>query len=242
MLTYQYSTTCALLAAPCEKQMVEITTLSELTIDGKLSLGPNASSTGLFNFYGDELRSWFHKQRAAHDAIMVGAGTVVNDNPQLTVRHAPGQNPLRIIPSTLAKLPLEARLLNDGFPTLVVACHRASEVDVAALRAKVNVEVLMCGDDAVDLPALMEALDQRGIKSLVVEGGSRLIHSLHRANLVDRIIIKHIPVITGSIEAPIYMRPHVYDDAVDLSRWRLVDCFSKSGVAVTMYEPLTERR
>jgi riboflavin-specific deaminase-like protein len=222
--------------------MVEITTLSELTIDGKLSLGPNASSTGLFDFYGNDLRSWFHEQRASRDAIMVGAGTVINDDPQLTVRYATGANPLRIIPSTLAKLPLDARLLNDGFPTLVVVCRRASKTAVTALRAKSHVEVLVCGDDAIDLVVLMDVLDQRGIRSMVVEGGSRLLHSLHRAKLVDRIIIKHIPVITGSIEAPIYMRPHAHEVTIDLSRWRLVDCFSKSGVAVTIYEPLTERR
>lgn len=78
--------------------MVEITTLSEVTIDGKLSLGATASSKGLFDFYGDDLRAWFHAQRAAHDAIMVGAGTVLSDDTELTVRHAPGPNPLRIVP------------------------------------------------------------------------------------------------------------------------------------------------
>ena len=80
--------------------MVEITTLSELTIDGKLSLGPNASSKDLFAFYGDELRQWFHGVRASHDAIMVGAGTVRNDDPELTVRYVQGRNPLRIVPAS----------------------------------------------------------------------------------------------------------------------------------------------
>ena len=69
--------------------MPDVTTLSELTIDGKLSLGDGGSSKDLFDFYGEDLRAWFHAQRALHDAIMVGAGTVRCDDPELTVRYAP---------------------------------------------------------------------------------------------------------------------------------------------------------
>lgn len=221
--------------------MIEITTLSELTIDGKLSLGPKASSKDLFDFYGDDLRAWFHAQRALNDAIMVGSGTVVSDDPELTVRHAPGPNPLRVIPSSRAKLPLDAKLLNDGVPTLVAVSRMAEHADVAALAAKPNVDVLTCGERSVDLVALMDILEGRGVKTMIVEGGSRLLHSLHQVGLVNRIIIKHIPVITGSMQAPSYMHPYEPGDAFDLTRWRLVDCFSKSGVAVTIYEPMTVR-
>lgn len=221
--------------------MIEITTLSELTIDGKLSLGPKASSKDLFDFYGDDLRAWFHAKRASNDAIMVGSGTVVSDDPELTVRHAPGSNPLRVIPSSRAKLPLDAKILNDGLPTLVAVSRMAEHADVAALAAKPNVDVLICGERYVDLVALMDILEDRGLKSMIVEGGSRLLHSLHQVGLVNRIIIKHIPVITGSMQAPSYMHPYEPGGAFDLTRWRLVDCFSKSGVAVTIYEPMTVR-
>jgi riboflavin-specific deaminase-like protein len=217
--------------------MVAITTLSELTIDGKLSLGANASSKGLFDFYGDELRTWFHAQRAAHDAIMVGAGTVVADDPELTVRHSPGPNPLRIIPTSTGKLPLDAKVLNVGNPTIIVVSAAAERVDIEALAAKSAVEVLQCGEQRIDLPSLMRVLDRRGIKSMIVEGGSRLLHSLHEARLVNRIIIKHIPVVTGSSEAPSYMQADKHGREFELSRWRLTECFSKSGVAVTIYEP-----
>ncbi len=217
--------------------MVEITTLSEVTIDGKLSLGATASSKGLFDFYGDDLRAWFHAQRAAHDAIMVGAGTVLSDDPELTVRHAPGPNPLRIVPSSMGRLPLDAKLLNDGHPTVLVVSRAAKEADIEALKSKPNVEVVRCGERRVDLPGLMNILDARGIKSMIVEGGSRLLHSLHEARLVHRIVIKHIPVVTGSADAPSYMRPDEYSRAFELSKWRLVECFTKSGIAVTIYEP-----
>jgi riboflavin-specific deaminase-like protein len=217
---------------------MKITTLSELTIDGKLSLGPGASSKDLFDFYGDELRAWFHGQRAAADAIMVGAGTVRADDPELTVRYAPGRNPLRIVPSSDGRLPLDARLLNDGHATLVAVSRRASDAAVAALEAKPAVQVIRCGEARVELRELMGVLQDRGVNSLIVEGGSRLLRALFAAELVGRIIIKHIPVIAGSAEAPTYLGSGGGAAPLALSRWRLVDWFVKSGVAISIYEPL----
>jgi riboflavin-specific deaminase-like protein len=218
--------------------MIEITTLSELTIDGKLSLGPGASSKDLFDFYGDELRSWFHGERARCDAIMVGANTVRNDDPELTVRYCEGPSPLRVVPASQGRLPLDARLLNDGRPTLVAVSRRAADEVVAALAAKPNVEVVRCGDDQVDLDELMALLQARGVRSLIVEGGSRLLHSLFEADMVSKIIIKHIPVISGALDAPTYLRAGPERSALSLSRWRLVDWFVKSGVGVSIYRPL----
>jgi riboflavin-specific deaminase-like protein len=218
--------------------MPAITTLSELTIDGKLSLGSGGSSKDLFDFYGDELRIWFHAQRALHDAIMVGAGTVRCDDPELTVRHAPGSNPLRVIPCSDGRLPLDARLLNDGLPTLVAVSQQATEETVSALAAKPAVEVIRCGDERVDLRALMQVLDTRGIKTLMVEGGSRLLHSLFEAGLVSKIVIKHIPVISGALDAPTYLRADGQGSSLSLSHWELTDLFMKSGVGVSVYQPL----
>lgn len=221
--------------------MVAITTLSELTIDGKLSLGPGGSSKDLFDFYGDELKVWFHAQRAAHHAIMVGAGTVRADDPELTVRYAEGPSPLRIVPASDGDLPLDARLLNDGRPTLVVVSRAASDAAVAALEAKPSVEVIRCGEARVNLAALMGVLERRGVQSLIVEGGSRLLYSLFEARLVARIIIKHIPVITGSGEAPTYLRAGEGAGPLTLSRWRLADWFVKGGVGISIYEPREAR-
>lgn len=218
--------------------MIDITTLSELTIDGKLSLGPGASSKDLFEFYGDELRSWFHEQRALHSAIMVGAGTVRSDDPELTVRHFDGPNPLRVVPTSKGDIPLTSRLLNDGGATLVAVSREASAEVVKALAAKPNVEVVRCGASRVDLAELMTALSALGIRSMIAEGGSRLLHSLFEADMVSRIIIKHIPVISGALDAPTYLRPVNGTSRLSLSRWRLNDMFVKSGVGVSIYTPL----
>src|SRR3954452_4803225 len=138
--------------------MIEITTLSELTIDGKLALHRTSSSKELFDYSTDELKAWFHGQRALCDAIMVGANTVRVDDPSLTVRYVAGRNPLRVIPSSDGLLPLSSALLNDGVPTLVAIAAKASAQAVAALRAKPNVDVVLCGNGEVDLPSLMELL------------------------------------------------------------------------------------
>ncbi len=213
--------------------MVEITTLSELTIDGKLSLGPSASSKDLFLYSTDELKAWFHAQRAANDAIMVGANTVRVDDPELTVRYVQGRNPLRVIPSSDGRLPPDCTLLNDGVPTLIAVSHRATAEAVEALRSHDHVEVVVCGEDQVDLEALMSLLDARGVRSMIAEGGSELLSSLFKADLVSRIIIKHIPVIAGSPDAPTYLN----GTSMALSRWRLEDWFVKGGIGVSIYRP-----
>ena len=215
--------------------MIQITTLSELTIDGKLALHRTSSSKELFDYSSDDLKSWFHAQRALADAIMVGANTVRVDDPELTVRYAPGASPLRVIPSSDGRLPLAAALLNDGRPTLVATSARAAPETLAALAAKPGVEVVACGGAEVDLPALMAILEARGIRSLAVEGGSTLLHSLFHHDLVARIIIKHIPIISGDPDAPPYLPLNPPGSrTLPVSRWRLDEWFVKGGIGVSI--------
>ena len=216
--------------------MVQVTTLSELTIDGKLALHRASSSKELFDYSTDELKTWFHGQRALSDAIMVGANTVRVDDPLLTVRYAAGESPWRIVPSSDGLIPLQSALLNDGRRTLVATSRRASVEAKAALAAKPGVEVVTCGEDEVDLPSLMAILDVRGVKSLIVEGGSTLLHSLFGEDLVTRIIIKHIPIISGDPDAPTYLTPAPRPGGpLGVSRWRLDDWFVKGGIGVSIY-------
>ena len=182
---------------------MRITTFSELTLDGRMTLGRGASSKALFGFYSPELRHWFHAERAAHDAIMVGAGTVRADDPELTVRHAPGRNPLRVIPTNDGNLPASSHILTDGLPTLLAVPRTLPAPVRDRLTAHPGVTLIDCGEARVDLATLAAALRAQGVRSLMVEGGSHLLHGLFAAGLVNRIVIKHIPVICGATDAPI---------------------------------------
>ena len=217
---------------------MKITAFSELTIDGRMTLGRGMSSKALFHFYGAELREWFHRERAAHDAIMVGAGTVRADDPELTVRYVAGRNPLRVIPTNDGKIPPDSQVLVDGLPTLLAVPRNLSKSVRDQLTANPGVSLLDCGIDTVDLAQTIEALSARGIGSLMVEGGSRVLHGLFAAGLINRIVIKHIPVISGAVDAPSYLAAEAGGPVMALSRWEVVDWRLIGGVGVSIYEPL----
>ncbi|MBC7479066.1 MAG: dihydrofolate reductase family protein [Pseudorhodobacter sp.] len=216
---------------------MRITAFSELTIDGRMTLGRGQSSTQLFEHYGAELRHWFHAQRAAHDAIMVGAGTVRTDNPRLTVRHAPGRNPLRIVPTNDGLIPADSHILTDGFPTVFAVPESLPTDTRDRLATGSQISFLDCGANTVDLKRLAQGLAALGLSCLMAEGGSRLLHGLFGAGLVDRIVIKHIPVICGAVDAPTYLAAAPQSPAVPLSCWQAVEWRIVGGVGISIYEP-----
>ena len=145
---------------------------------------------------GKKARREVHRLRAGSDAVAVGLGTVRADNPDLTVRDAapPRVPPARIVFTRRGQLPLTSGLAMSAteVPTIIVA----ESVDLAhARRLKgMGVEVVA----ATSLEEGMRALRQRGIRSMLVEGGARLSGALLGANLVDRLIIFQAPVMLGA--------------------------------------------
>ncbi|MCP1200237.1 dihydrofolate reductase family protein [Notoacmeibacter sp. MSK16QG-6] len=210
-----------------------ITSVTEMTIDGRLSTGPGVSSQVLFGFYGDELSRWFHQRRAESDLIMVGAGTVRVDNPQLTVRHVDGPSPVRVVPTISGDLPTEATIFTDGLPTILIVPEALPEQTIRSLTAnRPAVQVLRAGESRVDFDKTFAMLAGLGYSTLMVEGGSRLLAELFAADLIDRLIVKHIPIVTGSRDAPTFLSAA---GSFPLSRWNLARCNSIGGVAVTEY-------
>lgn len=172
------------------------------TIDGRL-----ATRTGSSQWIGgDESVVFAHRLRAEHDAIMVGVGTLLKDDPRLTVRHITGRDPLRVVVDSTLRTPLEARVLagDAARGTLVVTTDRASDGRRAAIE-RAGARVLTIDRDAqgrVDLAALLRALADRGVASVMVEGGAALITALLRDRLADRVAICVAPKIMGAgIEA-----------------------------------------
>ncbi len=140
-----------------------------------------------------------HRLRAVHDAILVGAGTVLADNPELTCRLVRGRDPLRIVVDSRLRLSPDATVFSDGKRT-VAAATRHAPAERRRLLEKKGIEVLEIGEDPagrVDLRELLTLLGKREISSLLVEGGAAVATSFLKENLADRLIVILAPKIIG---------------------------------------------
>jgi 3,4-dihydroxy 2-butanone 4-phosphate synthase/GTP cyclohydrolase II len=165
------------------------------SLDGRI-----ATSTGDSKWIsGESERELSHALRAACDAVLVGVGTVVTDDPELTVRMVPGASPMRVVLDTTLRLPLEAKIVGADAATTVITTERSNPDRRAALRARgVRVEVVTEREGQVDLRSALSTLRATGTESLLVEGGSTVITALLAADLVDRLIVGVAPVVLGA--------------------------------------------
>lgn len=166
------------------------------TLDGRI-----ATRTGQSQWITCEpARALAHELRATHDAVLVGIGTVLHDNPRLTVRLVDGPDPLRVVADTTLKIPLDMYLLTDHPErTIVVAAEDAPAERVEAIRG-LGARVLFGRRDGsrLDLVDLLARLHQLGIRSLMVEGGAGITTSLLRDRLVDRLVVCIAPKVLGA--------------------------------------------
>ena len=164
-----------------------------MSVDGKIAF-PDGKAVRLSN--EEDLRR-VHRLRAAVDAILVGVGTVLMDDPKLTVKseYAKGRNPLRIVLDSDGKTPEAAHVLDGSAPTLIVTSEEC-------LREFPRVEVLRCGKDDVDLRLLLERLAARDVRTVLVEGGSTVIWSFLHHGLADELKVFVRSLVLGGQSAP----------------------------------------
>jgi GTP cyclohydrolase II len=164
------------------------------TIDGRI-----ATSTGDSKWIsGEGERRISHALRAACDAVLVGVGTVIQDDPQLTVRMVPGVTPARVVLDSTLRLPSTARMLEPDAPTIILTTERSDPRRRELLRRQhVGVQVLPAGPDGVDLNAALATLRQAGVETLLAEGGAKVITSMLAGDVVDRLIVGVAPTIIG---------------------------------------------
>jgi 3,4-dihydroxy 2-butanone 4-phosphate synthase/GTP cyclohydrolase II len=164
------------------------------TIDGRI-----ATRTGDSKWIsGDSERRISHALRAACDAVLVGVGTVIQDDPQLTVRMVPGVSPHRVVLDSTLRVPLTAKILEGEAPTTILSTDRSGHERRSLLKARdVKVRLVDPGPDGVELKAGLAALRHDGVESLLVEGGAKVITSMLAAMVVDRLIVGVAPTIIG---------------------------------------------
>jgi 2,5-diamino-6-(ribosylamino)-4(3H)-pyrimidinone 5'-phosphate reductase len=149
--------------------------------------------------------------RAESDAVMVGVGTVLADDPHLTLddpdREAARRDrgttarPARVVADSRARTPTDARILDDAATTYVLVSEAAPEERVEALEST-GARIVTAGEKRVDLSSALAGLEQNGIEQLMVEGGGELIFSLFEARLVDELRVFVGSTILGGREAP----------------------------------------
>ncbi|MBL9037135.1 MAG: RibD family protein [Archangium sp.] len=140
-----------------------------------------------------------HHLRAVHDAVLVGVGTVLADDPLLTTRLAPGPSPRRVVLDSRLRTPETARLLTSGgAPPLVLTTAAASPERIAALtRAGAHVEVVGRCASGVSLSDALRALARRGVTTVMVEGGAAVLDSFFSDGLVDFAVQTVAPLTLG---------------------------------------------
>ncbi|HEV2439125.1 MAG TPA: bifunctional diaminohydroxyphosphoribosylaminopyrimidine deaminase/5-amino-6-(5-phosphoribosylamino)uracil reductase RibD, partial [bacterium] len=173
-----------------------------MTLDGRI-----ATRTGDARWISNEAsRAHAHRIRAISDAVLVGVGTVLRDDPALTARlgdassdRAPADRPRRVILDSRLRTPPDARVLaRDGVP-VIVATTSASPAEARRALVERGVEVLLRdgADERVDLVALLRELGARGLLSVLVEGGATVHGAFMAAGLVDKVLAYIAPVLTG---------------------------------------------
>lgn len=142
-----------------------------------------------------------HSLRAAHDAILVGIGTVLADNPRLNVRLVPGKNPQPVLLDSRLRFPSYAHLLKDGNRPWVIT---SSSAEMSRQRELENqgAKVFRLPEGSgggIDLSALVAKLGELGVTTLMVEGGAQVITSFICSRLVDQVIVTVAPVLVGGL-------------------------------------------
>lgn len=156
------------------------------TLDGR-SAAPDLTSRWIT---GEQARADVHRLRAEHDAVLVGVGTVLADDPLLTVRPDPGRQPLRVVVDSAGRTPRTARVLDDAAPTLVATVSTRYDAERALVLPSAP-------DGRVDLSALLAALAEREVVSVLLEGGPTLAGAFVAAGLVDRVVGYVAPALLG---------------------------------------------
>jgi riboflavin-specific deaminase-like protein len=192
------------------------------TLDGRI-----ATATGDSKWISSEPALRFaHQLRSQHDAVLVGVGTVLADDPQLNVRLAKGPDPRRVVVDGRLRTPPHSKILSNGAARTLIATSNDAPVARERRLERLGAEVLriprLSGERGLDLSELLRELSRRQIRSVLVEGGSEIITSLLNGGLVDRVVVVIAPKIIGK----------GLESIGDLSIKRLRDAITFSSIKV----------
>ena len=165
------------------------------TLDGRIATVTGSSQW--IGGYGDILHT--HRLRALCHAVLVGAGTVRQDDPQLTTREVPGPDPVRVVLDTDRRLSADRRMFHDGGPPTLLLCAEDAAPGESRLGQAEILRLLRNPDGpGLHVPAILRALAARGLTRLFVEGGGVTVSRFLAAGCLDRLHLTVAPVLLGS--------------------------------------------
>lgn len=173
-----------------------ITLKAATSLDGKMALG-NGESRWIT---GPTARSWAHLMRAEHDGILVGSGTILKDDPELTVRHTCGKSPLRIILDSGLSLPESSKVIKGG--CLILTCRGDAGKKRRLEDAGAEVCIVPEKDGAIDLEAALRELSARNVQMLMIEGGPGVLSSFIAGGLGDSLTLFTSTALMGEGPGP----------------------------------------
>jgi len=180
-----------------EKSNMYVILSAAISIDGKISTRSNDSK---LSSQEDSIR--LHKLRSKVDAILIGKNTLLQDDPLLTVRHTKGKNPTRIILDSKGTISKNSKIIktSDKIPTIIAVSKKISKVNLSKLK-KLPVEIIISGENSVNLKLLMKKLSTKKIETILVEGGGTVNWEFIKNDIFDELIITLSPYLIGGNNA-----------------------------------------
>jgi len=180
-----------------EKSRPRVILSAAMSLDGKI-----ATKTGDSELSSKQDKVRIHKLRSKVDAILVGSNTVKRDDPLLTVRYVKGKNPLRIVLDSKATINQKSQIIRTckKIPTIVAVSKKASRQNISKLK-KHPLEIMVIGENRVNIKSLLKSLSKKKIKTLLVEGGGTVNWEFIKLGLVDELIVTITPYLIGGQNA-----------------------------------------
>ena len=213
-----------------------------MTLDGKI-----ATENGSSNISGEEDLKRVHELRKECDAIMVGIGTVMADDPRLTVHKVdanPDDNPLRVVVDSKCRTPIDARITNEDAKTVIAVANEYKDDFLKSEKYQTfknrGVKFFFSGSEHVDLVSLMNYLHEEGIEKLMLEGGATLNFSMIKSGLIDEIRICIAPMVVGGADAKTFFDGEGFDTMDEAVRLELTDSYTLDKDLILHYNVLND--
>ncbi len=205
-----------------------------MTIDGKI-----ATKTGDPELSDEEDWKEIHKLRTEVDAIMVGKGTIISDNPKLHIKYFEHTGYYRIVIDSNLSIPIDYNVITfepEIYPTIICATENADLDKIRRLKV-MNIKVIQTGKtNRVDIKSLMPKLYSLGIKSILLEGGGKLNWSFLKEDLINEIRLTVAPWMVGGKDAPSLVDGEGLDTMAEGIRYKLSEVRSRNDYIMLRYK------